>query len=130
MTDLADAVELAVFDALSAAVTLAAVYAVVPDKTQPPVAVIGDSQAEQVGGKGSDVERHEIIIRTIIAGTSRRSLRALMNEVKVALHNQPLAADGVELSSPVLTSSASLRDIDENVLIGEQSFTIFAQPAP
>lgn len=130
MTDLSDAVQLGLYDALRAGVTLATVYTVVPDNTQPPVAVIGDSQAEQIGGKGSDAERHEIVVRTMVSGTSRRALLALMQEVKASLHNQPLSAVGALLSNPVLTSSTSLRDVEENVLIGEQSFTVIAQPAP
>jgi hypothetical protein len=129
MIDLADAVQAALFTRLSAGVTLGTVYTIVPDKTQPPVAVIGDSQAEQIGGKGSDAERHEVVIRAMVAGTSRRALLALMTEVKEALHNQPLTAAGALLSNAVLTSSNSIRDVEEKVLIGEQSFTIFAQPA-
>jgi hypothetical protein len=130
MTDLSDAVQAALFAKLEAGVTLGKVLTIVPDNTQPPVAVIGDSQAEQIGGKGSDVERHEISIRTIVAGTSRRALFALMKEVKDSLHNQPISAPGATLSLPVMTSSDSYRDIEEKVLIGEQSFTVIAQPAP
>lgn len=130
MTDLADAVQAALFASLSAGVTRAPVFTIVPDNTQPPSVVIGDSQSEQIGGKGSDVERHDVVIRSIIGGTSRRDLFALMKEVKDALHNQPLSFAGALLSPAVLTSGASIRDIEEKVLIGEQSFTVFAQPAP
>lgn len=130
MTDLADAVQAAIFARLSAGVTRAAVFTIVPDNTQPPSVVIGDSETEQVGGKGSNVERHDVVIRSIIGGTSRRELYALMGEVKDALHNQPLTAAGATLSKAVQTSGSSIRDIEEKVLIGEQSFTVFAQPAP
>lgn len=129
MSSLADAVQAAMVARLKAGVTLGQVYSVVPDKTLPPVVVIGEGQSEQIGGKGSDAERHDLVVRSIVAGTSKRDLFALMEQVKVALHNRPLALAGFVLSQCVLTSSGELRDLDEAALVGEQSFTVFVQRA-
>jgi hypothetical protein len=128
MADLMQAVHGAVYDRLAAGVTLAPVYSVVPDNTQPPVVVLGDGTFEQIGGKNSNMERHELIVRTIIGGTSKQALLALMQEVKAALHNQPLTSPDAALARCVLSSGNELRDIDKGVLVGEQRFFVFASP--
>lgn len=127
MSDLSDAIHAAMFAKLTASVTLGAVYVVVPDETQPPVVVIGDTQSEQVGGKNSDAERHDVPVRYIVSGTSKRALHLLMEEGKAALHNQPLTQAGFMLSPAVLTNSDDLRDIDEGALVGQQNYTVFVQ---
>lgn len=126
---LQDAVQTAIYDRLVAGVSSAPVYSVVPDKTQPPVVVISDSTFEQVGGKGSDKERHEVRIIYIVSGTSKRSLFALMQEGKAALHNQPITATGFVLSNAILLSSDERRDIDQAALVGEQTYLVLAEAA-
>lgn len=129
MSDLADAVHQAFFASLQAAVTRATVYTIVPDKTLPPVVVIAESSAEQVGGKNSDAERHDVAVRSILAGTSKRELHLLMEQVKGALHNRQLTLAGFWLSRVVMTSSDDSRDVDEGAVIGTQNFTVFVQRA-
>jgi hypothetical protein len=128
MNSFGDAVQAAMITRL-AAVTLAPVFAVVPDGHKPPAVVISDSIGEQIGGKGSDAERHEVTIRSVVAGTSKKALSAVMQQVKAALHNQPLTAAGFVISPAVLTSSSEARDPDEGVLIGTQQFLAFVQAA-
>jgi hypothetical protein len=128
MADLSLAVQTAIVAKLQAGVTLAPVYTIVPDNTQPPVVVVTDSTWEQVGGKGGDAERHDFAIRTMVGGTSKAALFALMQEVKAALHDQPLTSTVAALSRCVMISGNELRDIDENTLIGEQRFFVYASP--
>ena len=128
MSDLTHAVQSAVVARLVAGVTLAPVYSVVPDNTQPPVVVVGDGTFDQVGGKNSDSERHDLVVRCIVGGTSKSALLALMQEVKAALHNQPLVSADAVLSRCVMTSGNEVRDIDANALVGEQRFFVMAHP--
>lgn len=128
MADLAHAVQSAVVVKLVAGVTLAPVYSVVPDKTSPPVVVVGDSTFDQIGGKNSDSERHDLVVRCIVGGTSKADLLALMQQVKAALHNEPLVSGLAALSRCVMTSGNEVRDIDANTLIGEQRFFVIATP--
>ena len=128
MASLVQAVQAAVFAALEAGVTLAPVYSVVPDKTSPPVVVLADGAFDQIGGKGDDAERHDFIVRCIVGGTSKAALFALMQEVKAALHNQPLTSGDAALSRCVMTSGNELRDSDEDALVGEQRFFVIASP--
>ncbi len=128
MSDLSLAAQTAIVDKLKASVTLATVYSVVPDGTKPPVVVVSDGTWEQISGKGGNAERHDFAIRTMVGGTSKAALFALMDEVKNALHNQALASTEAALSRCTMTSGNELRDIDENTLIGEQRFFLFAAP--
>jgi hypothetical protein len=129
MTDFHDPVQTVCFARLADQVTLAPVFSIVPDKTSPPTVVIGESQAEQVGGKNSNTERHDFVVRSFVEGTSKRALFAMMNEVKAALHNWRPAIAGFSLSRVVMTSSGELRDLDEAVLVGEQNFSVFVTAA-
>lgn len=129
MTDLTSAVHGAIFARLSALVTLAPVYSIVPDNTKPPVVVVGDGSFEQIGGKGGNAERHDVVVRSFVGGTSKADLFALMQQVKNALHEQPLTSAGAALSRCIMTSGTEVRDIDDNVLVGEQRFFVIASPA-
>lgn len=128
MPDFSLAVQTAVVARLTAGVTLAPVYTVVPNDTQPPVVVVMDGTWEQIGGKLGNHERHEIVVRTIVGGTSKAALFALQDQVKEALHNQPLTSAVATLSRCTMTSGTEIRDIDENALVGEQRFFAMASP--
>lgn len=128
--DLTDAVETAVYTSLAARVALPAkVFAVVPETLQPPLVVIAGSSVAIEGSKTQDFERHEVRIVSLVAGTSKRALFALMHQVREALHRQPIVFAGAELSDPLLLSSDDRLDEDGATMIGEQAFLIFAQPA-
>ena len=129
MSNLADAVQAAAFARLNAGVTLATVFSVLPDGQKPPVVLLGESLGEQIGGKNSDAERHDFTVRSFVAGTSKRDLFAVMQQVKAALHNQQLTRAGFALSRAVMTSASELRDLDDAALVGEQNFTVFITAA-
>lgn len=128
-TNLTEAVQGGVKAKLSAGVTLATTYIIVPEKTQPPVVVIAESDGEQVGGKGANVESHAVRIITIVAGESRKPLFALQQQVKDALHEQLITYAGAVLSRPVMQTTSDRADQEAGVIIGEQVFQVFAQPA-
>lgn len=130
MTDLASAVQKAVFDALDEAVTLATVYQHVPEDTPPPVVIIGEDDIDPtLGGKGEQFERHEIRIICVARGPGKLPLRALQEEVRAALDERPIAASGALLSDPVILSTSDQLLPDGQTYYGEQRFLIFAQPA-
>ncbi len=128
MPDFSLAVQTAVVARLTAGVTLAPVHTAVPDGTKPPVVVVADGTWQQIGGKLSNHEQHEIVVRTFVGGTSKAALFALQNQVKDALHNQPLSSAEATLSRCTFTSGSEIRDIEENTLIGEQRFSAMASP--
>jgi len=130
MTDLASAVQQALYDALSAGLTLARVYQHVPENTPPPVVIIGEDDIDPtLGGKGERFERHEVRIITVVRGPAKLPLRALQEEVRGTLDGQPISAAGAILSDPVMLTVSDQMLEDGQTYYGEQRFLIFAEPA-
>ena len=129
MADLARAVQTAIYEKLLAANLALPIVSIVPDGMKPPAAVIAESVFEEIGGKTMVAERHQIVVRTFLGGTSKAPLLDTMTKIKDALHRQALTAAGVIMSNCEYLSGAERRDLEEGVLIGEQTFLIFAQPA-
>lgn len=130
MTDLAGALQTALFTRLSAAVTLSDVFQHVPPGRMPPVTIIGEDMIDQAGAKGDQFERHEVDIVTVVAGPGRKPLLALQEQVRAALHDIDLPAQpGVLLSAPALLSTTMMLLDDGVTYYGTQRFVIFAQPA-
>lgn len=129
MVDLTDSVQIAVYTALTTGVTLAPVYSVVPEGTQPPYVVIGDDTVDPtLGAKDGVFEQHDIRIVTVFGGASKRALSAAMQQVRQALADRPMTATGANLSPPIVLSSGDRVDAQSGVFVGEQTFRIFAQP--
>jgi hypothetical protein len=130
MTDLASALETAVFTRLTAQVTLGAVYQHVPEDTPPPVVIIADFFPEQSGGKGDEFERFEFDIVQVIRGAARKPLHALQSEVKSALHLwKPADASGISIGEVQhLNSTAQLLPDGQNYY-GSMRFLTFVQTA-
>ena len=129
MVDLLDAVQAAVFASLSAGVTLAPIYSVAPEGTQPPYIIIADDTVDPTqGAKDGIFEQHDVRIVTVFGGATKRALFAAMNQVRVALADKPLTFTGALLSNPYQLSADDRIDGQNEVLIGEQTFRIFAQP--
>lgn len=127
-TDLADAVQVAMFARLKEVVTLAPVLAVVPDDLKPPYVVIASASQDDFGIKGGAVKRHQVQVRYYVPGTSKRDLFAVMNQGKDALLEQDISSDGALLSRPALLSASDYRDTDIPALVGEQEWLVIAQP--
>jgi len=129
MTDLASAVQRAVYDALVGGVTLAAVHQHVPEGTPPPVVIIGEGDFSEEGGKGERLERHEVMVLTVVRGPGKLPLRAVQEQVRAALHDRPLTAAGASLSSPSIVSTSDQLLEDGETYAGTQQFVIWAEPA-
>ena len=129
MTDLARATQTALYQRLSSTVTLAPVFQHVPERTAPPVVIVGEIVIDPVGAKDGRFERHEVDIVTVIEGPARLPLYAVQDEVRAAIDGIALPAQsGVELSPPVLLSSTA-QLLEDVTYYGSQRFLIFAQPA-
>jgi hypothetical protein len=134
MTDLAGAVQKAVFTKLSA------VPGMPPVVTEPPVqasgdqevvvypfVLLGDDQITDHSPKSGRMERHEFAVHVCMQSVTKLQVRAIQELVRAALHNQPLAADGASLTNPrALNMSTPLLD-DGATYVGSQLFTLFAQ---
>ena len=134
MTDLAGAVQLAIFDALSAVNGLPPVVSEAPiddqDQVEYPFVLLGDDTISQIGSKTSRLERHEVAIHVAMQSTTKLNVRAVQEMVRAALDGQPLTAAGAALSkSEALSQTTSLLE-DGATYLGSQLFVILAQEAP
>lgn len=134
MTDLAGAVQKALYDALSA------VEGMPPVVSEPPVSssgdqevvvypfvLIGDDQIIGAGGKVGQFERHEPAIHVCMQSTTKLAVRAVQELVRATLHDRPIAADGASLSKPKALNQNVATLEDGATQVGTQTFLIFAQ---
>lgn len=128
MTDLGGAVVLGVYQALANGVTLAPVYSVPPEGTLPPVAILAETTIEDHSTKDQVLEQHSVQVLSIVQGSSRAALFALMRQVKDALHDQPIAAPGAGLSPPRFQHASEVIEPDGETMIGTSHFLVFAWP--
>lgn len=130
MPDLKLAAQSAVFAALNVpAVTgLAPVYQHTPDDTQPPVVIIGDMNAEAVGGKEGGFDRIDFEILTLVRAPGREHLTPLMAAVRAQLDEQALSQADAALSRPRFEGDSDEILEDGNTYLGVQRFSLFAQP--
>ncbi|WP_174286634.1 DUF3168 domain-containing protein [Sphingomonas bacterium] len=133
MTDLAGACQLAIYAALTAIDGLPPVVSEVPmneqDQAVFPFILLGDDNVTQIGSKTHRVERHEVSIHVCMQSTSKLIVRGYQEQVRAALHDQPIAADGASLSNPVaLNQNTPLLD-DGATYVGSSIFAIIAQDA-
>ena len=127
--DLQQALEQALFDRLTAIVTLATVFQHVPDNTPPPVVIIGDMNAEEISGaKIGGIDRIEFDIISIIHGPGRKPLNTLQRQVRSAL-DQWRPADVVDVSFGEISflDGNGLLIPDEVIYYGTQRFACLVQ---
>lgn len=133
MTDLAGALQVALFNALSAIDGMPPVVSEAPidadDKPVFPFVLLGDHQITEVGGKGSRLEEHDVAIHFCDQETTKLAARAKMELIRGGLHEQPLTAAGAKLSDPTFISANLMLMDDGSTYVGSQNFKVFAQPA-
>ena len=133
MTDLAGAVQIALFTKLSAVQGLPPVVTEVPidDRDQPiyPFILLGDDQVTDVSSKDGRIERHEPAIHVCMQSTTKLAVRAMQALVHAALHDQPIEAPGAVLSNPKARNQSTPLLEDGATYVGSQIFLIFAQDA-
>ena len=133
MTDLSGAVQVALFNALSAVAGLPPVVSETPingqDQVVYPFILLGDDAVTQLGSKTERLERHEVSVHVCMQSTTKLIVRGIQEQVREALQFQPIAAPGAKLSAPeALHQIANLLD-DGATYVGSQLFVILAQDA-
>ena len=132
VTDLISAVREAVNVALDARVPgdLCPVYDHVPQDAKRFLKV-GQVQAEDEGGKGSDVEMMTVEVIGIYQGEDRGVLAQMMFAAKQALNRQPIEAEGALFERPrwigTMLGDASAEDGVTYAAISH--FEIYVEPA-
>jgi hypothetical protein len=94
MNSALSACEKAVFVALAAGVSGAAVQQHVPQETAAPIVIIGDLEAEPLGGKGNTDRDIGLSITTIDQAEQRKPALALMDQVNSVLDQATLTEAG------------------------------------
>jgi hypothetical protein len=131
MTDLAGAIQIALYEKIGPAINGVPVVAAVPigsdDLVQYPFVLLGPDATTEEGGKGTRFERHEVTINVVFQGSGKMAAKAAQEKVRGALHDQAISATGAALSRPrQLHSSLELQE-DGVTYVGTQIFLIFAQ---
>ncbi len=120
------AVEAAVYDALSAAITDAAVYQDAPDDAPLPIVVIGDMRSTRLPGKSVSPDRSVTVsIVTLIEAQERAPLLALMDQIETALDGATFVPDNWTLSGAFDDDEAVLAE-DGSTYSGLSTFTFLA----
>lgn len=128
--DLAQALEQALYDRLTAIVTLVNVFQHVPDNRPPPVVIIGDMNVEEVAGAkvAPSLERIEFDIISLVHGPSRKPLNALQREVKNALDRwRPAQVGDVVFGEVTFLDGNGLLIPEEVIYYGTQRFACLVQ---
>lgn len=129
MSDALSAIEVAAFNALSAGVTLAAVFQHVPEDTPvgDPLVIVGDidADAEALASKDDEDQQVTLTIITIVKAHERAPLLAMQAEVNDALNKIEVTQGGWKLHFVAKDSNAILFT-DGETYVGKSTFTIFA----
>lgn len=133
MTDLAGAVQIAIYDALSQVADLPQVVSETPidgqDQVQYPFVLLGDDTVTQLGTKDHRLERHEVSIHVCMQSTTKLNVRAAQELVRAALQDRPIAAAGAVLGKPEALNQTTTLLEDGATYVGTQLFVILAQDA-
>lgn len=130
MTDFQGALEKAIYDRLTAEVTLADVFQHVPESTPPPVVIISDVDFENQGDKFGALFLFTVNIVSLVQGPGRKPLAALQAEVFEALNDwTPTATASVQFGNVKVTSGSGqeIQAAQGPIYYGQQSATCFVQ---
>jgi len=128
--DYGSALQKAVFDRLVATVTGASVHQHVPEKTPPPVVIIGAPQSENRAGKGEISDRWTMVIFAVTKGPSQAANLSLQTKVRAGLaHWKATATADVifgRIGWPDTDTSPVLKD---DIYYGTITVTCTTEPA-
>jgi hypothetical protein len=131
MTDLAAALQKAVYDRLVAMVTLAPVFEHVPETQRPPVTFIADMSMENQGTKDDPLYRFDLTIATFSPVRGRKALSAIQTQVRNGLDRwRPAAMTGATFGEIRLASEDAQQLATEGgevIYYGTQIFNGFVQ---
>lgn len=130
--NLMDAVQAAVFAALSGRAELTALSAVTQHLKQDmawPITRLGEVASEPIGGKGEQLEQVSVQVETLYRGTSQAEALAIMHQQRLALDGQELDHPGVAFDTPEWAGAAVDGPAKDGVTyVGVQTFVIVAEP--
>lgn len=131
MVDLRDAAQAGIFAALNvpAVNSLAPVHQHVSEDTEPPLTIIGEISSTNAGGKDGGLELIQVRVLTVIRQPGREYLTPAMAAARVQIEGATLTAAGAVLSRPVFESADDELLDDGQTYVGQQRFSLFAQPA-
>jgi hypothetical protein len=128
--DLMSPTQAAVFSALEAGVTKAAVYDHVKQGIGPNFVKIGAIYGTNEGAREEQREEFEVEVHSIYRGADRTELMAIMHEVRLALDGVEIAAGGVSFWTPeFLNQAISDAGPDGVTYAGISTFLVSAEPA-
>ncbi len=126
MSDAQNATEAAVYAALAAGGLAYPVFQHVPENTPPPVNIIGDISGEPLSDKGSQDERIDLTITTVVQTEQRKPVLLEQGKIRAALDDVALTgAAGWTIRPQYLSGDAVLLP-DGETYLGTMRFTIFA----
>lgn len=125
-----DAIEAAVFDALTTAAIGIPIYQHVPQDTPPPVIIIADMDADDsIATKGDDDdEQITLQILTTMQAEERKPVLVAQSKIKKALHEKMLLQPGWEIR-PLWQSHDAVLLPDGETYLGTSLFTVMALTA-
>ncbi|KTT72620.1 tail completion protein gp17 [Sphingomonas endophytica] len=110
-TSAKEAVEAAIYEALSSSVTVARVYQDVPEDAPYPLVIIGDMSSARLPGKEPSRDRIVTVhIITLVEASERAPLLALLAQVDAALDGETLHQPGWTIVGAFENDDAVLGD--------------------
>ncbi|KAK0330804.1 hypothetical protein LTR94_031382, partial [Friedmanniomyces endolithicus] len=101
----------------------------VKQDTLPPFHLIGEIDADNIGGKGEQYEQLTVDVVTIYRGADRRELLALMHPIRVAANDATLIRDGVRFRITWRSSAIGTVASDGVTFAGITILEVTAEPA-
>jgi hypothetical protein len=117
--------EAAIFEALAASVTSAAVYQDVPQDAPLPLVVIGDMKSLPIGARDDVDRRISVIVVAMVEAEERAPLFALQRDIVSALDGRTFLPAGWTLAVTFDDDDAQLGE-DGVTYIGTSAFSVLA----
>ncbi|MBV9527045.1 hypothetical protein, partial [Sphingomonas sp.] len=90
---------------------------------------LGEDHVTEHGSKVGRLERHEVQVHTCMQSVPKLTVRGFQEQVRAALHDQPLTAAGAAFSNPKLLNSNTPLLEDGATYVGSSLFLVWAQAA-
>lgn len=126
LLDALSATEVAIFRALDAGISGAAVFQHAPEDTEPPVVIVGDiDKATPIGASDDPDRRIPLTIVVITEGEQRRPCLLLIGQVEKILSGATLSAGGFTIR-PCFDNSTAVLAEDGASYVGLCLFEVLA----
>lgn len=126
MPNAKEAVELAVYEALAAAISGATVYQDAPQDAALPLVIVGDMASQRMAGKPASRDRVVTVsVVTLVEAEERSPLLVLQGQIEDALDHQTFEPEGWSIAGSFESDDAVLQD-DGETYAGVSTFTFVA----